>query len=441
MIKKKISHKTLMPSLRLKKAQSGMKSNKGIAILIALFSMTFMVFLAMEVSYESSVDYLVASKEVNRLKAYYAARSGADLALLRVRLYKQAVSQFGETLGGQQDILNLIWQMPFAWPPQLPQELAQVDKQGINKTVKESIFQGKYQIFIESENNKIDINALASPIKPLRGAIKEQILKLFQNAIDNNEQFSDKYSNYDFSELINNIIDWIDEDNESLTSGDEGSLYSESGQLQPTNQSFKTMDELHLVAGMNDDFYKILTKNITIYGSGGININSAQKETLMSIDPQLTADVIKELLIRRNDPDIGPFKNKDNFYNFLEQQGVDIEKFNPYNIPIYFFDEFNFRITSVGEFANSQRKIEIVTFDVGNLKNQLVNQLEEEEKRLKEEQGIAPDSKNQSPEQSGKETTGQDSTGSTSGGKKNENQKTPYVAPEGRPTIVYWYES
>ena len=44
------------------------KNNKGIAILIAIFSLGILTFIALEVSYETNVEYVVASQKVNRLK-------------------------------------------------------------------------------------------------------------------------------------------------------------------------------------------------------------------------------------------------------------------------------------------------------------------------------------------------------------------------------------
>src|ERR1035437_6935027 len=75
---------------RLKQVPNGLhllKSEKGVALLIALFAMTLMTFIAVEVSYDTSVDYVVAAQQVNRVRAYYAAKSGIEISLLRIMLY------------------------------------------------------------------------------------------------------------------------------------------------------------------------------------------------------------------------------------------------------------------------------------------------------------------------------------------------------------------
>ncbi len=58
-----------------------LKAERGIAMLIALFALTLMIFIATEVSYDTSVEYIVASQQVQRIKAYYAAKAGLEMSL------------------------------------------------------------------------------------------------------------------------------------------------------------------------------------------------------------------------------------------------------------------------------------------------------------------------------------------------------------------------
>ena len=80
------------------------RNNRGLAILMAVFAMTLMLFIAVEVSYDTSVEYLMAAQQVNRLKAYYAARAGLEISLLRIQIYKKAIAQFGEQLADKKSM-------------------------------------------------------------------------------------------------------------------------------------------------------------------------------------------------------------------------------------------------------------------------------------------------------------------------------------------------
>src|SRR5262249_32817383 len=92
-----------------------LRNEKGIALLIALFALTLMIFIATEVSYDTTVEYVVASQQVQRIKAYYAAKAGMEICLLRIQLYKQALVSLGSMLGPQKSMLDLVWQFPLSW--------------------------------------------------------------------------------------------------------------------------------------------------------------------------------------------------------------------------------------------------------------------------------------------------------------------------------------
>src|SRR5690349_15933091 len=108
-----------------------LNNNRGMALIMAITCILVISWIAMEVSYDSLVEYNVNVNSLNRLKAYYAARSGVELSLLRIKTYQQASSQFGKQLGGNSEMLEQIWKMPFAWPVPMPEGLSAVDKDAI----------------------------------------------------------------------------------------------------------------------------------------------------------------------------------------------------------------------------------------------------------------------------------------------------------------------
>src|SRR5262249_3710668 len=153
-------------------------NQKGMALLIALFAMTLMTFIAVEVSYDTSVDYVVAAQAVNRIRAYYAAKSGVELSLLRIMIYKQVMASLGDSLGANKNMLDPIWQFPFMWPPTAAGtgKATEVDKDMLKESIDESIMQGQYATTISPEGGKIDINDLGSDLKGLKKAMIHQVL-------------------------------------------------------------------------------------------------------------------------------------------------------------------------------------------------------------------------------------------------------------------------
>ena len=63
-----------------------LNNERGVAIVIALFSMTFLMVIAVNLAYDTQVENVVAAQRVNRIKAYYAAKSGVEISLFRIML-------------------------------------------------------------------------------------------------------------------------------------------------------------------------------------------------------------------------------------------------------------------------------------------------------------------------------------------------------------------
>jgi hypothetical protein len=76
---------------------------------------------------------------------------------------------------------------------------------------------------------------LGSPSKSLRNKTKQQLLlRLQARVLNQQDTFAERYANFNFEELINNIADWIDDDQESLNGGGEQGYYTElDNQLYP----------------------------------------------------------------------------------------------------------------------------------------------------------------------------------------------------------------
>ncbi len=397
-----------------------LRSQKGVALLMALFAMSLMTFIALEVSYDTSVDYIVAAQQVNRIKAYYAAKAGVEISLLRIMFYKQAMAGFGEALGPEASRLEVIWSFPFAWPPTLAgAKLNEVDKSMMKSVVSDSLMNAQYAATIAPESGKIDINDLGSDVKKLKASMIQQVVKIFESEVEHNEAFSDKYRGYNFQEIANNIADYIDEDSEGLNGGDESAPYrdfNEPGLQMPPNRPLRTVDELHQVGGMKDDFYNVLAPRVTVFGTKGINVNYANKDVLMALDESMTEEAVNRAIARRGNPkEGGPFKNDQDFFGFIGGFGVNTRSIQERKIPLLYDMEYNFRITATGLSGNVKREIVAVTYDYSNLTQRLADLLDQQKR---DEQGVTVDPKNGNPP-----------------------NKTKFKAAKGRPSVVYWEEN
>jgi general secretion pathway protein K len=421
---------------RLKYNPLRKKNSKGVALLLAITSMILMVYIASEVSVDSTIEYAVNSQEINRIKAYYAARNSADIAMLRIKLFQQA-SRMQLPPGFAQE-LDQIWKFPFAWPFPIGDKAFSADKDALGETIKAALFDGQYEHSISDEGSKIDINDLASVSKTLRDVTKKQLLNIFEQKLTSDEKFREEFQNYKFADLVNRITDWMSPVNQSASgAGDKRSPFQELGETYPPNRGFRTIDELRLIPGMSEEFFSLLSPHITIYGMKSINPNIASEIVLKSLDVGITDDVIKEILKRRDNPDEGgPFKGASadeclkDFKTFIEGRGARLQpEFD--QIPFLCDKVLNFRIQATGRSGSGkgavQKKIIFVVMDLQKAVAQ-IKTFVDKEKKAADLANPAIDPNTGLPIQ--KPPT----TGPTSTPPKQD------PLPKGRPRIVYWSE-
>lgn len=361
-------------------------NKKGSAIMLAMFTVTFVIFLTNEIAGYTIMEYLTSATEIKKVQAQYAAKACLRMNLLRIKAYQQAARALGDN--APMAMLDMIWQFPLAWPPQLPDEISSFDSSTIKKTVSGSLLKEQFISSISPEGGKIDINDLGSPSENLRLKTKQQLLQRLQTRVlQNDDNFSERYANFNFEELINNIADWVDDDQESLNGGSEKTYYTDyRNEFIPPNRPFKTMQEMHLVAGMTDEIYEVITPHITLYGVKGINVNQADRDVLLSLfsnyDKELSDEIVTEILKRRNNPELGgPFKDEKEFVGFLGGY-IDPETFNDEKnkVPLFFGVELNFKISCIGVSGNMTREIEAVVYDATSVKARLQAALIREDK-------------------------------------------------------------
>jgi len=401
---------------------------RGAALIFTIFALMIMMYVASEIVYDTAVDYRVTNSEYKSLRAHYNAKAGIEFSLLRLMIFRQVSNQFKD----QQQMTNMIWQFPMAWPLVAPDKSLDSEKRNIEETAGESLIEGSFVTTITPESTKIDINDLAIDNEAYRKIIIQQLAAIIQNALDADTEWArNKRGEYQAMEIANNIADWVDQDSDARNGGSESAPYSpdEYGTdvIYPPNRTFRTIDELHMVAGVDDEIFKLLLPNITLFGSKGILINQAGKDILMAIDPMITEQVADAILERVADQAQGPFKGPDDFYTFLQNQGINPAPLREANLPLVFSEEVNFRISSQGQFQSVGREIIAVTYDFDTVKDRL-------QKLVTPPDPQAPNEANQDPA----------NPQNPAPANQNPNQSAPPTQESkpavGRPEVVFWEE-
>ena len=154
----------------------------------------------------------------------------------------------------------------------------------------------------------------------------------------------------DIPEVIAAIIDWMDPDEDLTTMNAEG-MYMPSGggqeanryrkvgnKVEPRNMKPDTLQELHLVKGVGDEWFERFADSLTIYPGTKVNVNTAN-EQLMAVlicshvqnpaDPLcsdpfnmvrlwlVVAQIRSWQMLRRSVFMMTPFQRKQDFISFL----------------------------------------------------------------------------------------------------------------------------
>ena len=419
------------------------KNNRGLVLVMALSLIVFVILLLQETVFDTQVEYRSATANLNTLRAYYSAKAGMEINILRVKTYLQLIKNHGQKSPAKALIpyMNLIWQFPFGWPPSVPEEVSAIIAGEIKALKEKSLMKAQFITSIQPENSRIDINDLASPIPSLRTWTFEVLYRLIRQLQLEHPTLLESLDETEIREVLNNIKDWVDLDpNKTDTSLSESELYEIKG--LPPNRAFVSPQELLEVAGMSSLLYQALSPFITVYGAKGLNINTAPAKLLRALHEEFPLELAQEIVALRSQAQ-PQLWTEETFGQFLNEKGFDILNQELQNRPeerpqteegqrdkvsyIFFDAPHNFKMSATGWAGESQKTLTAVYFDTAFVTERFQTLMEAEIKR--EEKHIQA------------RLASRAVVTST----KTQGEKAPVKPPdrssEARPQIIYWKES
>ena len=294
------------------KLNSRKKPQRGVALIMVLGALTILTVMLTEFQDESSAELgsVVATRDA--LKAEYAARSAVHLSRLLIAAEPTIRSA-----------LAPVFMMMRKGPPQVPVwEFAdqilgafndQAGTEAFQALAGVAVAEGKnlgmsgagFELKIVDEDSKINVNVAARGAAFAKTRLAAQILGLISgpqydalfDGQDDEGQFNDRQT------ICGALIDWTDSDEEAYVcdpfsgqvrrGGAEDSYYQLQDRPYPRkNAAFDSLEELHLVRGINEDFWSTFIdpdpdapqkRVVTTWGQGKVNINTAPAQTLLAI--------------------------------------------------------------------------------------------------------------------------------------------------------------
>ncbi len=331
---------------------------RGIAIIVVIGTIMFLTALVTDISFGARVRFLTAVHERDEAKAQWLALTGVNLYRLVLVADKQLSSN---TMFQSMGLGATLWQtIPFINTGLLRMFLASdgdVEEEDVasfeqtgevsEKIREESVeettrfgsrnfldFDGDFQAEVRGEECGINVNALASRStdeRPEDTSTGKQILGLMTGE-EPEAWLRDR--NLDRNDLIANLADWVDADNivASGKGGYEDDFYNNlPSPYIAKNARFDTRAELRLVEGWQDDVYDRWAEQLTIYGSGKVNITCADDIVLSGLIKAHVLPVPADTEIERILADMRSWMSMDSFTSgsqfatWLKDQGLQVD--------------------------------------------------------------------------------------------------------------------
>ena len=270
------------------------RSESGLALLMVLVTVAVLSAIVVDFVFQTRVNAQIAANVRDRTKAYYLARSAMNFS----RLILHFQGQVDKFTGGMLKLYQLVPIESDLAKALTKGELAEAfGMEGANLGEARGFgeFDGHFYAEIEDEYSKVNINALDS-IASISSPVTAQVLAMIGSPryqVMFEEPDSDGQYNTP-ADIVTAMHDWIDMDNafdnfnpaivvedpfsqatvfQPGTSGEDSRYDMLEDPYQNKNDPFFTVDELHMIRGIGDDFMQEFSNKFTVYTDPSLLLN------------------------------------------------------------------------------------------------------------------------------------------------------------------------
>ena len=371
------------------------KNKKGMVLMVVLTTITLLIVIVQQIAFDTQVEYKNGVSNYRSLRAYYSAKSGVELALLKILTYRKIhelltgnKKNIESLLGPEGSSLirqytDQIWQQPFSWPPVLPEDLSDIRKGEMQDIIQESLMDLSYTVQITPEESRINLNDMVSPMPPVRQWTQNTFYNLLVHLRNQNKWLMEKYSVNDLREIQQNILKAMQ---------DPGHLIG---------RPLTHFNELETIEGISPELMEWLRPYISFYAVGGVQLQYANPIIMQSLHENMEQNASEQLVYRRDNTDQTeenprPLYDFDQTKNLWMNQNLNFltsyysqKRENEPELHSVVFDynaPQNFRITSRGTDGQNFHIIETVFYDPHSAFERVFTTMTE----LKKESGYRP---------------------------------------------------
>lgn len=260
------------------------RRQRGAALIFVIVSLTLLAAITVDHVYKSQIDLASAHNTRDELKAEFMARSALNLTRIMLKVQERVIDRhrkvIAQFLGKDlqiSDIMPMLLQVFFGNASLLAGfGMDTGDVRGLDIPAG----YGKPEIVaIDSEDGKLNINCAfaRSAADPQVQDLARQLFTMFSNP-----RYEELFQNLDEIEdpnrpmaLVQAIMDYVDPDQARFAAGGAAEDYRYMSLTDPyeaKNNLMDSVEELHLVKGINDEVWTHFGPSLTVYGTCAPNL-------------------------------------------------------------------------------------------------------------------------------------------------------------------------
>ena len=281
---------------------------------MVLGALTVLTVMLTEFQDETSAELGSALAERDALRAEYAARSAVNLSRLLIAAeptIRKSLGILGAVMGGtlpQLPVWQLADELLGAFNDQARQEsFAQLTAVDLTQGKGLAMEGVSFDVQIVDEDSKLNLNVPARGTPGGQKQVAEQVMTLIGGPqYDVMFESRDDDGNYNRRGTVcGALVDWVDPDQDQYVCEEDGnavhagSVAAEDSYYarlkypyERKNAAFDSLQELHLVRGVTEEFWRTFiqpdpgnpaSRNVTVWGSGKVNINTANPYVIWNL--------------------------------------------------------------------------------------------------------------------------------------------------------------
>lgn len=307
-----------------------LKNQSGIALMMVISTIVLLTAIMVDFTFEANVNKIKSYNIQDRAQARLNAEAGLNFAMVRLKLYQEAynIIQKNDSAKGmiKQEMLNFVWNFPFAYPIPITKTMNATQKEMVNNFQENSVIQGEMLLTIQNISQKINLNLLRvhsfESLKEQEKSqtekeevseynLKKQLLVFFDNIMrekrENDIAFYNRYSGTNWEELVNILSMYVSDqrfDNyASLLEDDQGY------KMEPKFAPLSLWSELYMMPRWSDELVDLLRNEYTAQGVVFIDLNQITEEMLKLLIPKISEQEIVDFFKYRDDSENPKFFN------------------------------------------------------------------------------------------------------------------------------------